>query len=112
MLDVDSDHALAIQWLQTTGIEPDYVSSRAGRSMQQRSLANRADPPHTQSFGQTHTYPSPATDSPISASTFIDLVFSCTCSEVGWDLCAASVRELSTASLRDVDDGSDAPKGA
>ena len=28
----------------------------------------------------------------ISASSFVGLAFSCTCSEVGWDLCAASVR--------------------
>lgn len=38
-----------------------------------------------------------APDSPISASDAASLAFSCTCNEVGWDLCAASVREPSTA---------------
>ena len=40
-------------------------------------------------------------DSLISASSFLDLAFSCTCSEVGWDLCAGSVREPITAWVRD-----------
>jgi hypothetical protein len=39
----------------------------------------------------------------ISASSFVDLAFSCTCSEVGWDLCAGSVRGPITAWVRDVD---------
>jgi hypothetical protein len=39
----------------------------------------------------------------ISASSFVDLAFSCTCSEVGWDLCAGKCARSITAWAPDVD---------